>query len=74
MLKVLVLICSIATPGQSCDLSTAVEMIGVDDAPSVQQCGFRGQALLAQSTMTPEPGKQYLKIICLKTPEREAAK
>jgi hypothetical protein len=74
MYKILVLICGIGTPGQSCDLGTAVEVVATDEAPSAQQCGFRGQALLAASSMMPEPGKQYLKILCIRGPEREAAR
>ena len=33
---------------------------------SPQQCGFMGQAMLAPTTLVPEPGKQYVKIMCVR--------
>ena len=32
---------------------------------SPQQCGFMGQAMLAPTSLVPEPGKQYVKILCV---------
>ena len=60
MLKVLVLICSMNTSGADCDQHTAVDVIATAQAPTPQQCGFLGQALLAPTSVAPEPGKQYM--------------
>ncbi|MDR3488768.1 MAG: hypothetical protein P4M05_28175 [Bradyrhizobium sp.] len=80
MLNVLVLICSINTAGADCDQHTAVDVIATAQVRTPQQCGFAGQALLAPTSVAPEPGKQYLKIMCIREhslqhdPDREAEK
>lgn len=74
MLNVLVLICSIATAGADCDQRTAIDVIATAQVRSAQQCGFMGQALLAPTSVAPEPGKQYMKIICVREAELEAKK
>jgi len=74
MLNVLVLICSIATAGADCDQHTAIDVITTARVRSPQQCGFMGQALLAPTSVAPEPGKQYMKIICVREAELEARK
>jgi len=74
MLKVLVLICSMNTSGADCDQHTAVDVIATAEAPSLQQCGFMGQALLAPTSVAPEPGKQYMKIMCVREAAMQAAR
>jgi hypothetical protein len=74
MLKVLVLICSMNTNGADCDQHTAVDVIATAEAPTPQQCGFLGQALLAPTSVAPEPGKQYMKIMCVREAALEAAR
>jgi hypothetical protein len=63
-----------STPGADCDQRTAVDVIATTEAPTPQQCGFLGQALLAPTSVAPEPGKQYMKIMCVREPALEAAK
>ncbi len=65
MLKVLVLICAVTTDRADCDLNTAVDVITTAQASTPQQCGFMGQALIAPTSIAPEPGKQYVKIMCV---------
>jgi hypothetical protein len=72
MFKTIVLICSLATPGQDCDQKTAVDILEVQDSPSSQRCGFLGQSQIATTSVAPEPGKQYMKILCVR--EAHAAK
>ncbi|MGD0633884.1 MAG: hypothetical protein ABSA13_06360 [Beijerinckiaceae bacterium] len=74
MLNVLVLICSINTSGADCDQHTAIDVIATAKASTPQQCGFMGQALLAPTSVAPEPGKQYMKILCVREAALEAAR
>jgi hypothetical protein len=74
LLNILVLICSINTAGADCDQHTAVDVVQLAKVPSPQQCGFMGQAQIAPTSVAPEPGKQYMKIMCVREPALEAAK
>jgi hypothetical protein len=74
MLKVLVLICSTSTSQADCDQNTAVDIVTAARASTPQQCGFMGQALLAPTSVAPEPGKQYMKIVCVRDIVADAAR
>ena len=73
MLKILVLICPAAIDHAQCDLSTATDVIRSMRVSSAQQCGFMGQAMLAPTALVPEPGKQYVKIMCVRDPVETVA-
>lgn len=73
MFKVIVLICSLSTPGPDCDQKSAVDVVDLGEVQNSMQCGFFGQAHLAPTSVAPEPGKQYQKILCVRE-KREAAK
>jgi hypothetical protein len=66
MLTVLVLICSMTTPGADCDTKTAIDVIHTAQTNTPQQCGFMGQSMLAPTALAPQPGKQYAKIVCVR--------
>jgi hypothetical protein len=73
MLKILVLICSASLDHAACDQTTAIDVVRAMKVSNPQQCGFMAQALLAQTSLAPEPGKQYVKIVCLRMPTRTAS-
>lgn len=66
MLKIIVLICAVSTDRAACDVNTAVDVITTARASTPQQCGFMGQAILAPTSIAPESGKQYAKIMCVR--------
>lgn len=68
MLKILVLICPMAVDHAQCNRETAVDVVRSVRVSTPQQCGFTGQAMLATTTLVPDPSKQYVKIVCLHEP------
>ena len=66
MLKILILICPIAVDHLHCNLDTAVDSIRSLRVSTPQQCGFVAQTMMASSPLFPEPGKQYMKIMCVR--------
>ena len=66
MLKVLILICPMSVDHASCTADTALDVIRSVSVASAQQCGFMSQAMLAQTTLVPDPAKQYAKILCVR--------
>ena len=66
MLKILVLICPMAVDHAHCDRDTAIDIVQSMRVASSQQCGFMGQAMLAHTSLVPEPGRQYVKIMCVR--------
>ena len=73
MLKILILICPMAVDHQHCDRDTAIDIVQSMRVSSPQQCGFMGQAMLAPTSIVPEPGKQYVKILCVRDHEQTLA-
>lgn len=73
MLKVLVLICASSTDQAACDVHTAVDVITTARVNTPQQCGFMGQAMLAPTSLVPDPDKQYMKIVCVRDQVASAA-
>ena len=65
MLKVLVLICSSSLDHSACTPETAIDIVRMMRVSSPQQCAFMGQAMLAPTALTPDPEKQYVKIMCV---------
>ncbi|WP_158810439.1 hypothetical protein [Beijerinckia sp. L45] len=66
MLKILALICASSTNPTACDVHSAMDVITVGRANTPQQCGFQGQAMMAPTTLIPDPSKQYMKIVCVR--------
>lgn len=73
MLKILVLVCPMAVDHTHCDRDTAIDIVQSMRVASVQQCGFMAQAMLAPTSLVPDPGKQYVKILCLREPTAVAS-
>ncbi len=73
MLKILVLICSSSIDHAACDATNAIDVVRAMQVSNPQQCGFMAQALLAQTSLAPEPDKQYMKVVCLRTPTQTAS-
>lgn len=73
MLKVLVLICASSTDPAACDIHSAMDVITTARVNTPQQCGFMGQAMLAPTTLVPDPNKQYMKIVCVRDQVASAA-
>ena len=64
MYKVMILICAMAVDHSACTPSTAVDIVRGPPAHSLSQCMHESQTTLAATTIAPEPGKQYMKIVC----------
>jgi hypothetical protein len=66
MISVLILICSISTPPQNCDSSSALATLRGGKTASVASCGVEAQVFLARSALKPDPAREYAKIECLR--------
>lgn len=64
MFKVLILICATTIDHAACTPQTATDVVRGPVARSIQQCIMEGQATLAQTSLAPEAGKQYMKVVC----------
>ena len=73
MLKILVLICPMSVDHAACTIDTATDVIRSMRVSSAQQCGFMGQAMLAPTSLAPNDGKQYVKVMCVRDPEETVA-
>ena len=64
MFKVLILICATSIDHAACTPQTATDVVRGPVAHSIQQCIMESQAPLAQTSLAPEAGKQYMKVVC----------
>lgn len=64
MFKVLILICAVNVDHAACTPDTAVDVVRGPPAHSLSQCMHESQSTLAQTSLAPEAGKQYLKVVC----------
>ncbi len=64
MFTVLILICSTAIDQAACTTSNAYDVVRGPYARSMSQCIQESQSTIAATSLAPEPGKQYLKIVC----------
>jgi hypothetical protein len=64
MFKVLILICAMGVDRSACTAETAVDVVRGPLAFSLAQCANESQSTIAQTSIAPDPGKQYLKIVC----------
>ena len=64
-MKTLILICAFATLRQDCSIETAAAVVQGPESAGLAQCGFLGQAYLADTALASyvEDG-HYLKILC----------
>jgi hypothetical protein len=67
MFKVLILICAIGTDHSACTKDTAIDVVRGPTAQTMSQCIHESQVTLAQTSIAPQPGKQYIKIVCAGT-------
>lgn len=65
MMKSLILICALGLARPDCTTETAIAVVQGPDAGGPAQCGFVGQAYLADTAMANYlDGEHYLKILC----------
>lgn len=65
MMKTLILICALGMARGDCTEDTSVAVLQGPDASGLAQCGFLGQAYLADTAMANYlDGEHYLKIVC----------
>ena len=64
MFKVLILICANSVEHAACTPDTAIDIVRGPPAHSLSQCVHDSQATLAQTSIRPELGKQYMKVVC----------
>jgi hypothetical protein len=66
----LILICSLSVDQSACAPETARAVIQGPRAPNEIVCGQLGMFTIADTAVRPEPGKEYMKLICTRTPAR----
>ena len=64
MFKVLILICASTIDHSACTPQTATDVVRGPMAKTISQCIQESQATLAQTSIAPEAGKQYMKVVC----------
>ena len=64
MFKVLILICAASIDHAACTPQTATDVVRGPLAKTVQQCMMESQSTMAQTSLAPEAGKQYMKVVC----------
>ena len=64
MFKVLILICSVGIDRSACTPQTAVDVVRGPLAHTMSQCMHESQTTMALTSIAPEAGKQYMKIVC----------
>ncbi|MGI9417869.1 MAG: hypothetical protein ACR2RA_08540 [Geminicoccaceae bacterium] len=65
MMKTLILVCALGLARGDCGMDSAVAVVQGPDASSLAQCGFVGQAFLADTAMANYlDGEHYLKVLC----------
>ena len=63
MIKVLLLVCAVATPRADCDRDTARIAVAGPEAPNEVACALQSQAYFANTALEIGEG-EYLKILC----------
>ncbi len=68
MLKIVILICSIAVPRADCQTDTANDVISGPEATNEVMCGMHGMAYIAGTSLASRQREdEYVKIKCLRT-------
>ncbi len=64
MYKVMILICALSVDHAACTPDTAVDIVRGPPAHTLSQCMTESQTTLATTSIAPEQGKQYMKVVC----------
>ena len=64
MYKVMILICAMSVDHAACTPDTAIDIVRGPSARSMAQCMHESQTTLATTSIAPEAGKQYIKVMC----------
>lgn len=64
MFKVIILICAVGVDKSACTPQNAIDVVRGPQARTISQCIRESQATMARTTLIPEAGKQYMKIVC----------
>ncbi len=64
MFKVLILICASTVEHAACTPATAIDIVRGPPARSLSQCVHESQTTIAMTSIKPEIGKQYMKVVC----------
>ena len=64
MFKVMILICANSVEHAACTPATAIDIVRGPPAHTLSQCVHESQTTLAATTIKPEMGKQYMKVVC----------
>jgi hypothetical protein len=73
MLKMLILVCAVATAPADCRPQSALDVISGPDVASPVMCGLHGQAYIAETALAGRHHEdEYLKIVCVR-PSAKAA-
>ena len=64
MFKTLILICAMGVDRSACTATNAIDVIHGPPVRTLYQCVHESQMTLAQIAVSPEPGKQYFKVVC----------
>jgi hypothetical protein len=71
MFQILILVCGLGTAQQDCQADTALDVVRGPVVPNEMLCGRDGQAYLAQTSIAPHDGRDYVKIQCLRAAPRQ---
>lgn len=73
---ILILVCSMALDHSACQLDTARASVQGPHVANEMECGKIGQTTIAATAaeVRPEPGKEYLKIVCSHSASASARK
>lgn len=63
---ILILVCSTALSHADCQWKTAIDKIKGPVVHNEIECGKSGQEMLASTALAPRPGREYLKIECVR--------
>jgi hypothetical protein len=74
MFQILILTCAMSISPADCQADNAVDMIRGPEVTNELMCGFHGQAFLASTSLAPRPGREYVKIQCLRRVEAQDAR
>lgn len=69
-IHIVILVCALATPRADCTRDTAIDVTQGPQVANELMCGKMGQAVLAGTAITPRPGIEYAKLICVRNAER----
>ena len=64
MFKVMILICAMSGDHAACTPETAIDVVKGPPAHTMSQCMHESQTTLAMTSIKPDPGKQYMKVVC----------